>query len=63
MQLGIKLNQVSLNFAEDSLHDFIAFLKLVQVSISDDLVRLEDAFDRNVDNLQESSVSVDSLQK
>ena len=35
---------MSLAFAEDSLHDFLAFLKLVQVSVSDDLSRLEDEF-------------------
>lgn len=45
VQLGCKLNQVALNFAEDSLHDFIAFLRLVQVAVTDDLVRLEDAID------------------
>jgi len=42
MQLAVKLNQVSLAFAEDSLSDFIAFLNLVKMSVSDDLSRLED---------------------
>lgn len=43
--INIKVNQVSLSFAEDSLHDIIAFFRLVKVSISDDLVRLEDTLD------------------
>ena len=42
MQMAVKLNQISMSFAEDSIQDFVAFLRLVQVSVTDDLVRLED---------------------
>jgi hypothetical protein len=56
MQLAVKLNSVSFSFAEDSLHDFISFLRLVQVSIGEDLVRLEDNMDQQV-SLQDSLIT------
>ena len=43
--LKVKLNAINVNFAQDSLRDFINFLKLVQVSITDDLTSLEDAIE------------------
>ena len=52
--LGVKVDTISLAFAEDSINDFMAFLRLVKVSITDDLVRLEDKFDQTVVDLEES---------
>lgn len=45
VSLMVNLSSTQISFAYDSLAAFIDFLKLVQISISDDLVRLEDKLD------------------
>ena len=61
-QMAVRLNQVSLSLAEDSLQNFVAFLRLVQVSVSDDLVRLEDQlFDQSLSDSQALSTGEASM--
>ena len=52
--LKVKLSAINVSFAQDSLRDFMNFLKLVQVSITDDLTTIEDAIEQSV-NLSASN--------